>query len=58
VVGSDAAWLQVGIVQGGDSCASPGFYDLYARVDAVRAFALGPFRHTARKAGSRAVPRT
>jgi secreted trypsin-like serine protease len=41
VVGGDGAWLQVGIVQGGDGCASRGYYDVFARADAVRAFALG-----------------
>jgi trypsin len=40
VVESPATWTQVGIVQGGDGCASGGFFDLYTRVDRVRAFAL------------------
>jgi secreted trypsin-like serine protease len=60
LVGSEGAWLQVGIVQGGDSCASPGYFDLYARVDAVRAFALGTLGRAARetRAGRRALART
>jgi secreted trypsin-like serine protease len=39
VVESPAGWTQVGIIQSGDGCASPGFFDLYTRVDRVRAFA-------------------
>jgi secreted trypsin-like serine protease len=44
VVGSDGAWLQVGVLTGADDCAPLGYYDLYARVDRVSAFALGPLR--------------
>jgi secreted trypsin-like serine protease len=55
MVGGNGSWLQVGIVQGGDSCASPGYYDLYARVDAIRAFALGPMRQVTRQRHSRRV---
>jgi trypsin len=40
VVESPAGWTQIGIVQSADGCASPGFYDIYTRVDRVRAFAL------------------
>jgi hypothetical protein len=40
VVESPAGWTQVGIVQSGDGCASAGFFDLYTRVDRVRAFAI------------------
>jgi secreted trypsin-like serine protease len=40
VVRSGDGWLDIGILSGGDACASPGFYDLFARVDAVSAFAL------------------
>jgi secreted trypsin-like serine protease len=42
VVESPAGWQQIGIVQSGDGCASPGFFDLYTRVDRIRAFALAP----------------
>ena len=42
VVESPAGWTQVGIVQSGDGCASPGFFDIYTRVDRIRAFALAP----------------
>jgi secreted trypsin-like serine protease len=42
VVGAPGGWLQVGILTGGDSCASPGYYDLYARTDRIAAFALAP----------------
>jgi hypothetical protein len=45
VVGAPGNWLQVGIVTGGDSCASRGYYDLYARADRISAFALA--RHPA-----------
>jgi secreted trypsin-like serine protease len=41
VVGTAAGWLDVGIVAGGDACASRGYYDVFTRVDRVRAFALG-----------------
>jgi secreted trypsin-like serine protease len=41
VVGGPEAWLDVGIVLGSDACASPGYYDLFARVDAISGFALG-----------------
>jgi secreted trypsin-like serine protease len=41
VVGGPDAWLQVGILQGADSCAAAGYYDLYTRVDRVGTFALG-----------------
>lgn len=40
VVDSPAGWTQIGIVQSGDGCASPGYYDLFTRVDRIRAFAL------------------
>jgi secreted trypsin-like serine protease len=40
VIESPAGWTQLGIVQSGDGCASPGFFDLYTRVDRIRAFAL------------------
>jgi trypsin len=43
VVGQPGAWLQVGIVQGGDNCGDEqGFYDLYTRVDRIAAFAARP----------------
>jgi len=60
VVGSDGAWLEVGIVFGGDGCASPGYYDMYTRADQVRAFALGTLTHKghgARRAGASAHAR-
>lgn len=41
VVGGPGSWLDVGILIGGDSCASRGYFDLYARVDQISAFALG-----------------
>jgi hypothetical protein len=34
-------WVQVGIVETGDGCASPGFYDIFTRVDRISAFARG-----------------
>lgn len=40
VVGTPGAWLDVGILSGGDACATPGYPTLYARVDRVRRFAL------------------
>jgi trypsin len=40
VVGAPGAWLDVGILSGGDACATPGYPDLYARVDRVSRFAL------------------
>jgi secreted trypsin-like serine protease len=39
VVGSPDAWLDVGVLTGGDSCAARGYFDLYARVDRISAFA-------------------
>ena len=42
VVGGPGSWLDVGILKGGDGCASRGYYDLYTRVDRISAFALGP----------------
>ncbi|HYI18176.1 MAG TPA: serine protease [Solirubrobacteraceae bacterium] len=42
VVRSGDAWVDIGVLSGGDACASRGFYDLFARVDAVSAFALAP----------------
>jgi secreted trypsin-like serine protease len=42
VVGAAGNWLQVGIISGGDACASPGYYDLLTRVDRISAFALAP----------------
>jgi trypsin len=41
VVGGPDAWLDVGIVVGGDACAAPGYFDLYTRVDRISGFALG-----------------
>jgi hypothetical protein len=41
VVGGPDAWLDVGIDAGGDSCATPGYFDLYTRVDRISGFALG-----------------
>lgn len=38
-VETPAGWLQVGIVETGDACAAPGFYDIYTRVDRISAFA-------------------
>jgi secreted trypsin-like serine protease len=40
VVGAPGAWLDVGIVSGGDACAAPGYYTLFARVDRISRFAL------------------
>jgi hypothetical protein len=42
VVRSGEAWVDVGVVSGGDACASRGFFDLFARVDAISAWALRP----------------
>jgi hypothetical protein len=42
VIESPAGWTEIGIVQSGDGCASPGYFDLYTRVDRIRAFALAP----------------
>ena len=42
VVRSGDSWVDVGILSGGDGCASRGFYDLYTRVDAISEFALRP----------------
>ena len=39
-VGSPGAWLDVGILSGGDSCTARGYFDLYARVDRISGFAL------------------
>ena len=39
-VGSPGAWLDVGILSGGDSCTARGYFDLYARVDCISGFAL------------------
>jgi hypothetical protein len=41
VVGGPDSWLDVGIALGGDACAAPGYFDLYARVDRISSFALG-----------------
>jgi secreted trypsin-like serine protease len=41
VVDRPAGWTQIGIVQSGDGCASAGFFDIYTRVDRIRAWALG-----------------
>jgi hypothetical protein len=41
VVGGPDSWLDVGIDVGGDSCAAPGYFDLYTRVDRISGFALG-----------------
>ena len=40
VVGTPGAWLMVGMGVAGDSCASPGYFDLNVRVDQVSGFAL------------------
>jgi hypothetical protein len=42
VVAAAEGWLDVGIDEGGDACAARGYYDVYARVDRVSAFALEP----------------
>ena len=42
VVRSADTWVDVGILSGGDACASRGYFDLFARVDAVSEFALRP----------------
>jgi secreted trypsin-like serine protease len=42
VVESPAGWTQVGIVQGGDGCASKGYFDTFTRVDRIRGYALAP----------------
>jgi hypothetical protein len=42
VVAVPGGWLDAGIVNGGDGCASRGYFDLFARVDAISAFALAP----------------
>ena len=41
VVAGPDGWLDVGVVAAGDGCGVRGYYDLYARVDRIRAFALG-----------------
>ena len=38
VVDAGGAWLDVGIVNGGDACASRGYFDLYTRVDRISSF--------------------
>jgi len=38
-VETPTGWVQVGIVETGDGCASPGFYDIFTRVDRISAFA-------------------
>jgi secreted trypsin-like serine protease len=40
VVGEPGSWLDVGVLSGGDGCAAPGYFDLYARVDRISRFAL------------------
>src|SRR3954447_18318678 len=40
VTAPGGAWVDVGIVQGGDSCAALGYYDFFARVDRISRFAL------------------
>jgi secreted trypsin-like serine protease len=40
VVGPPGAWLDVGILSGGDSCVARGYFDVYARVDRISDFAL------------------
>jgi hypothetical protein len=40
VVERGGAWLDVGIVLGGDSCAGAGYYDIFTRVDRVNAFVV------------------
>jgi secreted trypsin-like serine protease len=42
VVAGPAGWIEVGIVQGGDGCAEPAYYDLYVRADRIARFALEP----------------
>lgn len=42
-------WVQVGIVEGGDSCAARGYYDLFTRVDRIRDWALGALDARTRK---------
>jgi secreted trypsin-like serine protease len=42
VVAAPGGWLDVGIVNGGDACAARGYFDLFARVDRISAFALAP----------------
>jgi secreted trypsin-like serine protease len=42
VVRSRDGWLDVGVLSGGDACASRGYYDLFARVDAISDWALRP----------------
>ena len=41
VVGEPGSWLDVGVLSGGDGCATQGYFDLYARVDRISQFALG-----------------
>ena len=41
VVGGAGRWLDVGVLSGGDGCATRGYFDLYARVDRISRFALG-----------------
>jgi secreted trypsin-like serine protease len=43
VVQGPAGWVDVGVLSGGDSCATPGYYDLYTRVATIRDWALGTF---------------
>jgi secreted trypsin-like serine protease len=42
VVAGPGGWLDVGIDEAGDACAARGYFDLFARVDRVSAFALAP----------------
>lgn len=46
VTGGPDAWLQIGVVIGGDACAAKGYYDLYTHVDQVSAWARGPLART------------
>jgi hypothetical protein len=37
IVGAPGAWLDAGILDGGDGCAERGYYEIYTRVDRIRA---------------------
>ena len=41
VLSAPTGWVDVGILNGGDACAAPGYFDFYVRADQIRAFALG-----------------
>ena len=55
VVGAPGSWLDVGVLSGGDGCTTRGYFDLYARVDRIRNFALG--RNPTRQPDPAARPR-